>query len=793
MQGRVNDGVGRPILSASVYLLKAADSTLVKFAATDKTGSFIFSSVKPGVYVIRITAVGYMYRVTPKIVFGNMSSLDIGTVYLQKNSMGLQGIAVIGKRDLIEIKADKTTINIRNSDLMVGNNALEVLGRSPGVQVDNNDDISLYGRPDVLVMIDNKPTYLSGIALSDMLRGIQSSMIDKIELISNPNSTYDAAGTGGVINIRMIKDKTVGANLQLTAGFGVAQFPGGVYSGYKDNAGINFNYRTKRLNIFGGYSYANSPAYRSINTDRLDSYLGNTDIIDVDLFIDQRRETGNYRIGADYDITTKQTIGFLITDVYTKQTGPKNTRSVISNNIGGQNVVDSTILTSSMLSRQQSNLGFNLNYTANMGKKGSVALNADHIRYTRSYNEQFQSNYYYSYNAAPYKNLVLQNNSPLKYNAFIFSGNYHVDISGDSFIAGFKASKTQMDNNSDFTSLKAGAYVPYAGFSGEFQYVEKLGAVYIDYNHVFNKSTNIEVGARLEQTISESRTLNSKVNDSYPNNYFGFFPNIKLNHIINANNQWQLGYGRRVYRPKYEDLNPLVLFNDQYTYQIGNQYLKPYYSNLIEFKHIYKDKFITTVSFEAISGFAQVVYQQSDTTQISRLTKINLGNRYNYTLNFLAPLTLSKWYGVDISLDLKYQRFTATSTMGDLNNGSPDITIRVTQHFKLPWHMRADLGAYYETPTTFGIYRYQEEYYAYGSISKTILKKGSLHLNVDGMFNTDKAILTSRYQNLNLNSTQIDKFRTITLSFFYPLGSQTIKASRKKDSETDEEQNRINQ
>lgn len=107
--------------------------------------------------------------------------------------------------------------------------------------------------------------------------------------------------------------------------------------------------------------------------------------------------------------------------------------------------------------------------------------------------------------------------------------------------------------------------------------------------------------------------------------------------------------------------------------------------------------------------------------------------------------------------------------------------------------MRADLGAYYETPTTFGIYRYQEEYYAYGSISKTILKKGSLHLNVDGMFNTDKAILTSRYQNLNLNSTQIDKFRTITLSFFYPLGSQTIKASRKKDSETDEEQNRINQ
>ena len=790
MRGRVNDIYNQPVIAASVYLLNATDSTVIKFTITDKNGIYVFSNIKTGTYLVNVTGTGYTSKVSTKISLAGVTDVDIGIIQLKNRTTGLKEVSVSGGQNFIEMKADKTILNIQKSNLSVGNNALEVLRKAPGVQVDNDDNISLYGRSDVLVMIDNKSTYLSGSALTDLLRGTQSNMIDKIELISNPNSTYDAAGTGGIINIRMVRDKTVGLNLQLTGGVGVVQFPGNPYSGYKQNLGLNFNYRNKRLNIFGGYTYSNTPAYKSIITNHLDSYLGQTDIIDVNLFINQVRQTHNLRIGADYNISAKQTIGFLISDVITNQNGPQNTTSIVSNN----NVSDSSILTNSTLKRSQSNVSYNLNYQATISKDSKLALNADYIQFDRQYDELFQSNYYYSYNTTPYKNFVLHNNSPLNCNGYVLSGSYHLDVNkNNNLTVGFKASKTKIDNNSSFGSIANSIYTPNLSFTGDFEYSEHINAAYFDYNHMFNKNTGLELGARLEHTTSESITTpSSGVVDDYPNHYYGFFPNIKLNHTINSNNQLQLGYGRRINRPFYNDLNTTVLYNDQYTYQIGNQYLKPSYSNLIEVKHLYKDKFITTVSFEAIDGFSQVVYIESDNTQISTLRKINLGNRYNYTLNFLAPLTISKWYGVDLNLDFKYQQFTGSSASGDLNSGSPDATFLITQHFKLPLNIQADLTGFYEVPTTWGIYRFKAQYYAYGSLSKSVLKKkGSIYLKVDDTFNSNKNVFTSHYQNLNLSAIQINNCRTITLSFSYALGKQTIKAATRKTTDAEEEQNRM--
>jgi iron complex outermembrane receptor protein len=773
----------QPVISASIYLLKAKDSSVVKFTTTNNLGVFKFNSVSGGNYLISVSSIGYQQAPLVPVVLGNTTAIDVGIINIKPLSKKINEVVVRGNTNsFIETKADKTVLNIKNSTFMIGSNALEVLAKSPGVQIDNSDNISLNGHSDALIMIDNKPTYLSGTALADMLRGMQSSMIDKIELISNPNASYDAAGTGGVINIRLVRDKNIGFNTQLTGGVGWAQFPDNRFSGYKGNTGINFNYRTKSLNVFGSYTYSNAPYYKSIESQHEDVYNNQINDVGVNLYIDQRRLSNNFRLGADYSIAPGQTLGFLVSGIITDLDGPRSNISTILS----LNTIDSTIVTNAVLHRRQTNIAYNLNYHINFNKAGDMFINADKIRYDRAYNELFQSNYYYSYNSVPYRNLTLQNNSPSNFDMYVVNANYHLGINTNNDLsAGVKASDVKIDNTSNFGSVSNGIYNSYPMFTGNFKYSERINAAYVDYTHQFNKETNIELGLRSEQTISDGLTSNT--GEDVKNNYIDFFPNVKLSKSINDNNQLQLGYGRRIFRPRYEELNPLVIYSDQYTYQIGNQYLKPYYSNLIELKHTYKDRYTTALSFEAVNGFTQVVYVQSTQNQVTKLTRKNLGNRYNYGLHVIAPVAITKWYSADVDVNALYQKFTGN----DLNNGSTDVMVKIVQHFQLPFKLTADVGGYYETPVTFGIYTYKAQYYAWSGLTKSVLKKqGNIHLQFDGMFNSDKNVQTSHYQNLNLSATQINTYRTITLSFTYALGSKTIKAAPKKDTGAEDEQSR---
>jgi iron complex outermembrane receptor protein len=784
MQGYVKNIDNQPVLYASVTLLKAADTSVIKFAITNQTGLFKFADIAPGKYLIKVSCTGYSAKLT-SVNFLSSSIFNIVTIQLKRSNVDLAEIAVVENKNFVEVRPGKTTLNIHNSVFASGSTALDILRMSPGVQISNSDDISLNGKADVLILLDNKPTYLSGAALADLLRGTQSSMIDKIEIINNPNSTYDASSAGGLINIKLIRDKNLGFNAQLNVGGGITM-PG--INGYSDetkrNSGINFNYRTKKFNVFGNYSYNNSAYFKSSISNRVNNYNGVVDLISDDWVIDQRRINNNFRFGVDYDINSHHVIGFLVSGIFMDLNGPKNTISTINS----LNSTDSTILTNSILKRWQTNLTYNLNYRGDLGRCGDITVDADYINYKRSYSEDFQSNYFYGNTGVIYRNAIFQNNSPLNYDVYVFNASYHVNLNNtDNLSVGFKDSYAKTNNFYDFGFVTNGVYNSLPLFTGRFKYTEMLYAGYIDYNHVFSKKTNIELGLRVEQTISDGLTPSPLEN--VHNNYVDFFPNVQYNYIVNDDNQLKLSYRRSINRPKYEELNPFLLYNDQYTYQIGNRYLKPNYSNTIALEHVYKDRFSTSASFSIINGFTQTVYMQNDQTQITTLKKINLGNRYNYDLVFIAPVTFTKWYAADFNLDLLYQRFTAMN--GTLDDGSADITFKVSQHFKLPFSLKADLIAQYETPTTYGVFRYKSNFFAYGGISKSVLKnQGTIQFLVDNIFQSDKNVYTSHYQNLNISGTQVNIFRAFQLSFTYAFGSQTIKAARKSTG-ADEEQGRV--
>ncbi|WP_462219742.1 carboxypeptidase-like regulatory domain-containing protein, partial [Ferruginibacter sp.] len=210
--GSIKDGGQQKIIdAASVSLLKAKDSSLVKVAITDSAGNFVVENVKDGAYLVLATSIGHsktysnVFSISPEKL-----NVNLGVLQLIPQDKNLAGVTVVAKKLFIERKADRTILNVEASISNTGSTALEVLEKAPGVTVDKDGNISLKGKQGVMIMVDGKPTYLSGPELTNMLRNMSSNQLDQIEIMTNPSAKYDASGRSGIINIKTKKNKQKG-------------------------------------------------------------------------------------------------------------------------------------------------------------------------------------------------------------------------------------------------------------------------------------------------------------------------------------------------------------------------------------------------------------------------------------------------------------------------------------------------------------------------------------------------------------------------------------------------------
>src|SRR5215203_2709160 len=252
-----------PVENATVELLRSKDSGLVKTALTDKAGIAEFENISLNSYIIRATAVGLKTGYSnPFTINESQALMELPSISLiAKAAAQMQNVTVSAKKPFIQKLNDRIVVNVESSMLNAGSSAIEVLERSPGITIDQNDNISLRGRAGVIIMIDGKPTPMSGQDLANYLRSLPSSAIERIDIITNPSAKYDAAGNSGIIDIRMKKDQRMGINGTITAGYGQGVYP-------KANAGTTFNYRNKKMNIFGNYNYAYRVGLNHLILDR---------------------------------------------------------------------------------------------------------------------------------------------------------------------------------------------------------------------------------------------------------------------------------------------------------------------------------------------------------------------------------------------------------------------------------------------------------------------------------------------------------------------------------------------
>jgi iron complex outermembrane receptor protein len=241
-------GSQKSVESASVGLLRAKDSAVVKMAVSDKTGRFEVEKVADGKYLVLIQSVGFAkYYSEAFTISAAQPAYTLQPVTLQGASKKLEDVTVVAKRPFVEQKVDRTVINVDATPSNTGATVMDILEKSPGISVDKDGNISLKGKQGVMIMMDGKPTYLSGQDLANMLKNLPSANLDQIEIMTNPPAKFDASGNSGVINIKTKKTKTVGYNGSVTASYGQGVLP-------KSNLSTNLNFRENKFNYFANAS-----------------------------------------------------------------------------------------------------------------------------------------------------------------------------------------------------------------------------------------------------------------------------------------------------------------------------------------------------------------------------------------------------------------------------------------------------------------------------------------------------------------------------------------------------------
>jgi iron complex outermembrane receptor protein len=778
IHGKVTDEKHGPAAAATVILLAAADSAIIKSVVCDDNGIYDIDA-RPGKYLLIVSKIGYDQSLTGPYKIEAGKRLSAAEISLVVHLPQLKEVSVTAQRSYIDAKPGKVVLNVQSSIIAEGNSVAEILRQAPGVHVDGRGSFSIIGKQGALVTIDGKPTNLSGQDLTDLLQGMPGTTVQQIELISNPSAKYDAAG-GGVINIISKKGANAGTNFILNGGVGYGTY-------YKLNGGLSFNNRMGAVNVFGNYNYLENKTFHDFVTDRIISYKGLTSEYDVSYDAIQLGENHTFRLGTDVEVSSKHTIGVLISGTVTDNQYLKNNLLKMTN----QGTLDSIISTVSNTDRGLSNISYDINYAGKLDGKGTT-LSADFVfnDVTRNSSE-YIDNYFTLPNGGTYRApLYFQNLSPSDINIWTAKLDFVSPLSKSAiFEAGLKYSNVRSDNDLIFGPKVGSVYTSSPKFSNTFIYTENINSAYVNYIGKVGK-VGITAGLRAEQTNSKGNSLTMA--STVKKNYLDWFPQLQLTYSVNAKNDLNLSFNRGINRAMYGLINPFLSYVDLYDYYAGNPNLLPQYSDKLELTHTYNKTIQTSIYSAVTTNFYDLrTLLQNDSSKVSITTTKNFGTYSVLGLRVLTPMTINAWWSGNISLDASYQRIKAYTENGNLNKGTQDVIFSSIQNFKVSNTVAAEISGKYESPNFYGIGQFKANYWVNAALSKQVLNKnGTIRLGLTDIFNTRRDRTTINYQNLNMTIYDKVETRIFRIGFTYRFGNRTLKSTAKHATGNEDEQNR---
>lgn len=780
--GKITGADGKPLEGATIYLKRVTDSVLVKTELADASGNFTFNNQKQGNYRLTITMIGYAgYKGD---VFKLEADKQLPVIILAQTGTALKEVTISSQKPLIEHKIDRTIVNADALLTAAGSTALDVLEKAPGVIVDDNGAISLKGKG-VTVYIDDKPTYLSGAELESYLKSLTSATIDQIELMTNPPAKYDAAGNGGIINIRTKRSKIKGFNGALNLSY--AQ---GVYA--RTGNSFNFNYRNNKLNVTGNLSYNTNNGYNDLDINR---HFLNSDGSIASNFLQNsfiRRPARAYsgRVAIDYYASEKTTWGIGLNGLYNTSDRTTIATSRLSD---AQYQLDSTIIANNIEHYLFKNGGLNLNYRHQFDKNGKeLTADFDYIKYNSSRRQSFDNKTYLP-NRTITSSDLLTGNLPANIDIFAAKTDYtHPLSNGVKLSAGLKTSYTKTDNIAEYFDEVNGVTTPDYGKTNHFLYNEQINAGYINASKDF-KRISVQAGLRFENTISNGHQLGNvqKPDSVFKRNYNGFFPTLYVQYKLDSAGKQNItiDYGRRIDRPAYQNLNPFLSPIDKFTYYTGNPFLKPTYSNNLELSYTWGN-FTLGLDYSKTKDDDGETIEIVDGIYYSRPG--NLGSVINKGITLDGGCDITKWFNLHFFGMVRNIHTISDFYTGPLNTQGTFFFVRSALEFKLghDWVTQFE-GSHQGTVTNAQFIGFARTRFN-TAISKKLSPSTTVKLVVNDIFHQ----FVNAGQINNLANTLAD-YRNISdtrfgiLSLSYRFG-KAIQGQRKHtENASESEQNRV--
>ncbi len=685
----VEKNSGQPMEFANVAVYNASSSSLVSGGITDDKGEFEISGLRLGEYYLEANFIGFEKSVVEDIVINRDNpTFNSGKIRLSNSSVELEGVNVVADKAQVEFKLDKKVVNVSQVMSAIGGTAVEVLENTPSVQVDLEGNVSLRGSSNFTVLIDGRPSVLSG---SDALRQIPASAIENIEIITNPSAKYEPDGTTGIINLVMKKNSLNGLSGIVNATIG---------SNDKYRGDVTLNYRTEKFNFFGGVDWRDD-TFKGGAHSLSETYSGDTtSYIKIDGDRNFNRQGKNLKSGIDWFVTDKSTLSLSgeLGRSDNKSTGGGRTHeySVPASDelfsISEEESKRDNKFYSGTLSFQHkfNNEGHQLDamafYSREKGSDNEIEgelLADENFNRTPDYIERIST---------------LENE---KEREFRLKLDYAYPFSKDGRLEAGLLSRLESDVEDlafrDYDQ-SSDSWIINEDFSSETDFTRNIHAVYSTFSNKFG-GLQYMAGLRGELTHRETKNTNAEAPSQL--NRFDLFPTVHFSYQLEDNIELMSSYSRRINRPRGRDLDPTPNYYNRYTIRFGNPDLKPEFTNSYELGAMYR----FSRSYVSLDAFHRITNNKIDRVEtlgedgIYYLNTDNFDKDYSTGAELSGNINFTKWLLVNASVSLYHYRITGDLNGESIDRSSNNLSSRMNTTFKISDNSRLQLQGFFNGKT----------------------------------------------------------------------------------------------
>lgn len=771
LSGRITDD-NKGGLSDVTVLLTSGDGKLLLGSAISTMDGHYNINIKP--------------REAAKLIFSAvgfsgdtilLKSLKVDTtihIILKSISKQLQDVSVVSRKPLIERKLDRIVFNIENSLSSNLGDAIDALGKTPGIRVNDDGRLQMIGKNSLRVLVNNRPVQLSGPNLVSYLRSLPSSTLKNIEVITNPSAKYEADGNSGIININIKKDQTLGLNGMINFGTVLASYHNSGFTGM-----LNFN--TKKLHL----------------SSTLSSYLSKSksfsslDLITQSLRWNQYDENISDRKGirgeirADYDASKNTTLGARYSE--------NHNANDITNYAKGDFFGESQSRRDSILIRLGRNnvplatRSFDVYLNSKFdtsGKKIEVSANY--------FNNRLDNETFFQNNTNDGNGNLLRTYAPVDFDndesTKIFSGRADLtlpykfaNLELGAKVAIVKSENSLFYNNGSALDLSN---------SNRFSYSENTQAIYLNASKSIKK-WSLQLGLRMENTQTEGISSLGQRNSF---DYTALFPSLFLKNSISENHTLSFSYGRRINRPDYQVLNPAKIYSAVNIYDQGNPFLKPSFSHNLELGYNYKDVLTTNLYTSFLNnGFSILTFIEGmNNTQSNQY--LNYSNSTQIGISETISFSPTKWWESSNQLNLYHYASKSHGTLlePELDGLSGYISTDNTMMLNKKKTFMANVMFWYQFPDQSNWYISREYYSMDFSLRAAFFKRSlTVTTGIIDIFKTSQRFYSGEVNGITQTNTRYNDNRKYRIILMYKIGNS--KANKRARALDDSESIRARQ